>query len=151
MPSSGLKDHIESPDISLNEHMRRRHYELADALKTRRAYYLDTKYWIIIRDVVAGIRSSDPEIALLNVLRSQVAAGEAFCPISESTFAELFKQRDPVTRKATAELIDELSLDVSLIPFEERVKVELQAYIYSHVPVLSVPIPEIADSGATDQ
>lgn len=123
--------------------MHRRHMGLATAMETRRAYYLDTKYWIIIRDVVAGIRSTEPEIELLRVLRLHVAAGEAFCPISESTFAELYKQRDPRTRQATAALIDELSLGVSLIPFEERVRAEIQGFIYSHFRGLGISAPQI--------
>jgi len=131
-PSSTLQDHLDSPDITLGEHMRRRHMDLATAMRTRRAYYLDIKYWIIIRDVVVGIRTTEPEIALLRTLRSHVAAGKAFCPISESTFAELFKQRDPKTRQATAMLIDELGLGVSIVPFEERVMAEIRAFIYRH-------------------
>lgn len=142
-PSSTLQHHLDSPDVALSEHMRRRHIDLATTIKSRRAYYLDTKYWIIIRDVVAGLRTTEPEVALLRTLRAHVAAGEAFCPISDSTFAELFKQRDPRTRQATARLIDELGLGVSIVPFEERVRNEIMVFIHGQLRAFGVSAPHI--------
>ena len=129
--SYGISRHLASPDISLGEHVRRQQRELGDALQMRRAIYLDQKFWIILRDVAAGRRSTPDEIALLALLKEQVASGAAFCPISESTFTELFKQEDAATRAATAQLIDELSLGVSLIAYDERLALELEHFIHS--------------------
>ncbi|EPX94545.1 hypothetical protein C404_28100 [Ralstonia sp. AU12-08] len=122
---------MESPDVSLGEHVRRRKRELGDALQARRAIYLDQKFWIILRDVAANRRTTPDEVALLALLKEQVASGIAFCPISESTFMELFKQEDAETRAATAQLIDELSLGVSLVAYDERLALELEHFIQS--------------------
>ncbi|WP_175699229.1 hypothetical protein [Burkholderia ambifaria] len=129
--SYGISRHLASPDISLGEHVRRQQRKLGDALQLRRSIYLDQKFWIILRDVLAGRRSAPEEIALLALLKEQVASGTAFCPISESTFTELFKQEDSATRAETAQLIDELSLGVSLIAYDERLALELEHFIQS--------------------
>ncbi len=138
---SALQRHLASPDVTLETHVRRCHAALAQELRTRRVIYLDTKYWIILRDIVAGVRTANPEIELLDVLRGLVSAGKAFCPLSESTFAEMLKQSDERTRIATAKIIDELSLGVSLVPFEQRVAMELRTFIYGQCRDLGAPEP----------
>ena len=138
---SALQRHLASPDVTLGTHVRSCHAALAEELRFRRVIYLDTKYWIILRDVIAGIRMADQELELLRILRELVSAGKAFCPLSESSFAEMFKQSDERTRKATARVIDELSLGVALIPFEHRVAMELRAFIYGQCRDLGAPEP----------
>lgn len=138
---SALQRHLASPDVTLETHVRRCHAALAQELRTRRIIYLDTKYWIILRDIVAGVRTANPEIELLDVLRGLVSAGKAFCPLSESTFAEVLKQSDERTRIATTKIIDELSLGVSLVPFEQRVAMELRTFIYGQCRDLGAPEP----------
>jgi hypothetical protein len=44
-------------DLLLKAHVRRRQIELAESLKPKRAIYLDTKFWIILRDIVLGLRT----------------------------------------------------------------------------------------------
>ncbi|WP_286075855.1 hypothetical protein [Stenotrophomonas sp. 59] len=136
---SALQQHLASPDVTLETHVRRCHAGLDEELRPRRIIYLDTKYWIILRDVVAGVRTADPETELLGALRGLVSTGKAFCPLSESTFAEMLKQSDKRTRIATAKIIDELSLGVALIPFEQRVAMELRTFIYGQCRDLGVP------------
>lgn len=126
----GIKEHLASPDISLGAHMRRRQRELGESLQSRRAIYLDQKFWIILRGVAAGERRAPDEVTLLQLLKQAVASGIAFCPISESTFAELVKQEDAATRLATAQLIDELSLGISLIAYDERIELELEHFVH---------------------
>ncbi len=130
MPKS-IDQHRASPDVSIDEHVRRRQLELAQSLEQKQAIYLDLKFWIILRDVAAGLRTAAQEIELLHLLRKLVAGGKAICPISDSTFVEVFKHRDSRTRKATADLIDELSQGVTIIPFELRVGTELAHFIHS--------------------
>lgn len=121
--------HRASPHVSFIEHVQNSQLALADSLKGRKAIYLDTKYWVILRNAVIGATARVDGTALLLRLRDLVTAGRAFCPISESTFAELFKQADPKTRRVTATLIDELGLGVTLVPFYDRIPLELQYLI----------------------
>src|SRR5882724_1019711 len=126
-----IPDHSAAPRLSIDKYVRQRQIELAVDLERKKAVYLDVKFWIILRDIAAGRRTGSGEIQLLHSLRESVSKGIVFCPVSDSTFAELLKQSDPITRKATARLIDDLSLGVAIIPFESRVGTELAHFIYS--------------------
>lgn len=99
-------------------------------LASRKAIYLDLRFWILLREA-ARHGQSEAAVKMLAALRALVTSGVAYCPISDSIFLELFKQTDGVTRAATAELIDELSLGVTLMPFEVRVGTELAHYARS--------------------
>lgn len=130
--TSDIERHLESPEVSLGEHVKCRQLELSDELDARRAIYLDLKFWIILRDVLMGKRNRPEEVELLQLLRRLVEEKRAYCPISETTFIELLKQQDLATRCATGELIDELGLGVSLISFEERMELEISSFVYKH-------------------
>lgn len=129
--NSTLKEHLASPEVLLDGHVRRRHSELARKLETRQAIYLDQKFWIALRQIAAAKHPTADQRELLDLLRTRVSTGRAFCPISESTFIELLKQEDHKSREATARLIDELSLGVSLIPFDIRMCIEIEHFIYA--------------------
>ncbi len=116
---------------SLENFVKRRQIELALTLEGKKAIYLDLKFWIILRNAAANKHTDYQEIKLLELLKEQVANGKVFCPISESTFTEIFKQRDAFTRLATAQLVDDLSLGVALIPFDLRINTELAHFVYS--------------------
>jgi hypothetical protein len=103
-------------DVSLDAYVRARQVELAKSLRRRRAIYLDIKFWIILRDVVMGLGTAPAEQELLSLLREGVAEDSIFCPISDTTFAELLKKADVESRRLAAALIDELSIGVTLIP-----------------------------------
>jgi hypothetical protein len=118
-------------DLPLQEHVRMRQIELAQSLEPKKAIYLDIKFWIIMRDVVVGRRTHHADRELLSLLRKGLAEGTLFCPISDSTFAELLKQSDVKSREVTAHLIDELSLGVTLIPFDMRAGTELAHLLHS--------------------
>ncbi|MGV8932397.1 MAG: hypothetical protein ACOH1R_09875 [Luteimonas sp.] len=113
---------------------------MTQSLTDRQAIYLDTKFWLILRDTVLGTRVTEESQTLLVLLRQKVACGKGFCPISETTFMELLKQRDPRTILATSQLIDELSLGMSLIPFEQRAAMELRCFVHRFHPE-PVPAP----------
>jgi hypothetical protein len=128
---STIDEHQASPEIPLAQHVRRSQLALARTLQGRKAVYLDVKYWIMLRNA-ATAKSADPSVMeLLATLRELATSEKALCPISESTFAELFKQRDERTRRATAALIDELSGGVALIPFCDRMTMEVEHFIQS--------------------
>ena len=82
---------------------------------------------------MTGLRSTAAEIALLSLLREGASKGRVFCPISDSTFRELPKKADVKSREVTADLIDELSLGVTLIPYDLRAGTELAHFLHSSV------------------
>lgn len=125
-----IADHLLHPEVTIDEHFRRSLIALGRSLAPRRAIYLDTKFWILLRDA-----ERFPDRAegadLLDLLRRGVADGTLFCPISESVFVELMKQSDPGSRLATASLIDELSLGVTLIEQDMRLATEIAHAMYA--------------------
>lgn len=117
--------HLQHPEISLDRYVRSKILVTADRVLARKRVYLDTRFWILMRDVSLG-RSKDPLHDLIFTgLRELVAAGKVICPINADTLAELLKQRDATTRMVTAKLIDEFSLGAALQSAEERVRTEL--------------------------
>lgn len=69
-------------------------------------------------------------LELLRLLRQGVADGQLICPISETVFLELMKQRGDSTRLlATAKLIDELSLGATLMRSDARIGTEVRSFL----------------------
>ena len=127
----GIERHRATPHISTDQHVKNRIVRLGRSLDGRAAIYLDTKFWIRLRDADMGIPAMDGAGELLDLLRDLTKAGKVFCPISASVFVEVMKQSDGNTRLATARVIDELSLGVTLIAKERRAKTELAHFIHS--------------------
>src|ERR671915_135308 len=126
-----ITEHRANPDISLERHVKSRVVELGRLLDNRTAIYLDTKFWILLRDCAAG-RNKDPAAQeLLQRLRKLVQDGKAFCPIGESTFCEFLKQDDVNSRLETARIVDELGLGVALLEHRTRLGTEISHFVHS--------------------
>ncbi len=117
--------------MTIDDYVRRKQIELGQSLDRKVPIYLDMNFWITVRDVIADVHKASHKTEFVHLLRDAVAAGVVFCPISESIFVELLKQRNATSRRATAELIDELSLGVTLIPAKVRGATELVHFIRS--------------------
>jgi hypothetical protein len=115
-PAISVLPDIRTP-MTIERHSRARQIELGKSLVGRRKIYLDARFWIIVRDIALGIRSEAAARKLLHHLRRGVASGRLICPVSASMFVELMKQPySPGRRIGTAQLIDQLSLGVSIMP-----------------------------------
>lgn len=124
--------HRATPDVSIDEYVRRRDIELGEWTMARERVYLDKCFWIDLRDARIN-RTEDPLLhELLHGLIQGVTQGRRVCPISDVLFLELLKQSDPKTRVATAELIDELSCGVTLIPHPTRVETEVAHFFHAN-------------------
>lgn len=116
--------------MSIERHSRARQIELGRSLTSRRKIYLDMRFWIIARDTALGIRTEPAARKLLHHLRRGVANGRLICPISASMFIELMKQPySPGRRIGTAQLIDELSLGISMIPSRIVMGTEIHSFL----------------------
>jgi hypothetical protein len=123
--------HRANPEVSIDQHVERRVVALGRSLDDRTAIYLDTKFWIILRDCAAGKRTDAAALELLHRLRTLVAKGKVFCPISESHLYEFLKQDDMNSRLETARIVDELSLGVALINERMRMGTEVARFVQS--------------------
>lgn len=121
--------HRNEPGKSLDAYLKERRLALGTSIADRHKIYLDTKYWLLLRDYRLG-RSENPAIARLSfLLEDGVRSGKLICPMSADIFLEILKQTDPVTLKCSVELIDTLSKGVSVLAPEERGQMELLHFV----------------------
>ena len=120
-----LAYHKLHPEVSLERYVRAKVIETADRSLARKRIYLDTRYWVALRDVQLQRARNAIDKELLDTLIQLVRGGKAICPINANLFAELLKQRDEKTRLATAQVIDELSLGIGIQSEDERVGTEI--------------------------
>jgi hypothetical protein len=158
-----LLNGVDPLPASIHAYLRERQLGLAADLATRTPIYLDTRFWVDLRkasDAGSGSRA----YSLLGALRAAVHEGRAFCPISASTFCELLQHADLDVRVATARIVDELSLGVSLVSPDELLVSEAtwllertidRPFDPQHLPLwtrlshsLGVIIPEISGLAA---
>ncbi len=128
---SSFELHRSQPEITFDSHVRNKKIELGRSLDSLQAIYLDTRYWIFIRDALLGNPQDTIHTSLLSCLRKLVADRKIFCPISDITLIEILKQTDVTSKRTLALLVDELSLGVSFCPEQERVGTELAHFLYS--------------------
>lgn len=122
---STFEAHLASSTISYEQYRRQKELECADLVAARRSFYLDTRFWVHLRDADLGKPIPPVYNQLLCELRRGVNEGRIVCPFAADMLAEVYKQSDPTTRLATARLIDELSLNISLQSEPERLATEL--------------------------
>lgn len=100
--------------------------KLADSLLNKTRIYLDTNYWIKLRDQAL---SNDLENQkLLNLTTVLVNERNCIFPISQITFLEVCKQTDLHTRSKTFEIIDRLSGGYSTITIEELIYLQVRLF-----------------------
>jgi hypothetical protein len=125
-----FEEHQKNPEISVNKYIREKCIELSNFVLSHKIVYLDTKFWIIIRDVSLGRNKNEAENDLYKKIIELAESKKCIFPISQDTFLEVLKQQDKETLKETARLIDSLSKGVSLISLEERIAVEISHFLY---------------------
>lgn len=122
---STFDKHKKEPETTVYEYLRRKCIQLGKYVLTRKIVYLDTKFWIIIRDVSIGRRTTKIEKGFYRKVIELEQQGKCIFPINEDIFIEVFKQTDPMTLDETLRLIDLLSKGVSLINLDDRISLEI--------------------------
>jgi hypothetical protein len=124
-----LKRHESTPEVSTSSYFWTRVAELRDVWDGKHRLYLDTKYWVLLREAVLGRPKIPIHTEILETLRSLVQAGKVICPLSDAAYVEVMQQSDTSTRECTARLIDELSLGIALQTEEYRVRTEMFEFL----------------------
>ena len=125
-----IGDHLQCPRTTFSEHVRASETQLGESIAHRESIYLDTNFWILLRDASRRKKGSTAT-TLLSLLRRAVDDGKVLCPISSALFVELMRQDSLPSRIGTAGTIDELSMGVTVVGFEERIAVEIDHLIRS--------------------
>ena len=123
-----FRAHVQSSHVTFSEHVRKFELRLGESIAHRERIYLDTNFWILLREANRKGNSSRAT-TLLALLRRAVSDGKVVCPISCSIFVELMRQSWLSSRIDTARIIDELSLGITVVGFEERVAAEIEHLI----------------------
>lgn len=126
---ASFEQHRAEPHVTVESHVRRLRLALGESIAERTAVYLDTRYWIFLRDAALRRPQQPVHLELLSTLRAAIASGRAFCPLSTATFLELLKQTIPESRRVAAEIVDELSLGVALCDEYERMTKEICCFL----------------------
>lgn len=76
--SASFERHLKSPEAAVVDRYRLLRKKVAETVRGRRRIYLDTRYWVFIRE--AGLdRSKKPEHeAILKVLKERVSSGRRY-------------------------------------------------------------------------
>lgn len=136
-----LEAHRREPHVTWNAHRRTRQAEFWRMVEPRKRIYLDTRYWVFLRDAVMGRAKRPVHGDLLAVLQRLVTSGTAICPLSDSAMFELHKQTDPDTRVAMARVMDALSVGATIQNGMERMRTELVRFFYRVIVEQRVPGP----------
>ena len=78
------------------------------AALNRHRVYLDTKYWIFMRDAALG-KSTSVQLKIYELLKALVAKQVAICPLSYHVFSELMNIGDEQKRLNTALVLRQYS------------------------------------------
>src|ERR1700676_30878 len=97
---------------NLGEYVRAQRKTLAGRMATLTRIYLDTNFWLFVRDAYAGRARNDTHRLLYEKLLHLVSSGKAICPATDTVLHEVFHQNDFTTRLMTATVIDELSAGI---------------------------------------
>ena len=127
-----VRQHAHWPAGAITKHIYEAEASLGASLARKHPVYLDTKYWILLRDADRHTgRQAASSTELLRLLRKGAADGILFVPVSEAVVLELLKQDDLSSRLATAALIDELSRGVTVMQEERRIATEIAYFVLS--------------------
>lgn len=120
-----IERHRSQPDVSVQHYLHILKSKLSGEIVGRRRIYLDTKYWVLLRDADLGRAKNSYLPKILALLRDLVSRGVVICPLSDAAYIESMQQTDVETRLATAALMDELSCGVAIVTEKTRARMEL--------------------------
>jgi hypothetical protein len=125
--------HLKEPEKTFNEYLKERKLEFGQSIKKIKKIYLDTKFWLLIREACLDRARNPSQKELFDLICDLSQNKEIICPISEDVFVEIIKQTDAATLKASIELIDKFSNGITLVSQEERWQTEVFHFIRSSV------------------
>lgn len=99
---------------TIEDYSQRFRIKIGEMVLQKRRFYLDTRYWIFMREASLG-RATEIQKKIYGHLCSLVRTGVAICPLSPHIFIELMKQGNREKRLSTARVMDELSQQVCFI------------------------------------
>lgn len=128
---ANFASHKGQPQVSPAAHFHSLCLDVGRLAASKTRIYLDSCYWIMLRDAASGNARRQEHSSILELLRMLVHAGSVICPVSDAVYVETMQASDRETRLATAYLLDELSQGICLRTEYERVTMELAEFMRS--------------------
>ncbi|HET6762888.1 MAG TPA: hypothetical protein VFH27_04425 [Longimicrobiaceae bacterium] len=125
----GVEFHRHHPEISPDAYLHAKELALGGDMLKRTRIFLDTRYWLLIRDHLRGKQPREQIGRLYEALLTLVTSKRAICPVSVTVVGEVLKQNDPDSRAATAEVMDRLSESVVIQPEMRRIRREVRSFV----------------------
>ncbi|WP_369926572.1 hypothetical protein [Xanthomonas sp. NCPPB 2632] len=126
---ANLARHRAHPEVSPEIYFHGLCTQLGNRVAPKTKIYLDTCYWVVMREASSGKPRQPEHAVLLDLLRQLVRSGRAVCPVSDAAYIETMQHAALEVRRATAAVMDELSDGVCLRTEPERVSMELKRFM----------------------
>ncbi|MCH7666803.1 MAG: hypothetical protein IH936_12830 [Acidobacteria bacterium] len=98
---ASFERHRAGGHVTAQEYKSAKRYQLGQIVMEKERIYLDTNFWIGLRDVKLG-KDCDPRYStLLGLLLSLVESERAVVPLTNHLADEIFRQKDKQTRATT--------------------------------------------------
>lgn len=118
---------------AMENHSEQFRLRLGQEVEGKYRFYLDTKYWIYLRNASEDGCASEIHKRIYDKLLSFVSTGMAICPLSPHSFFELLNIGDRQTRLSTARVMDELSQQICFISPIDIIGQELLVFVRNSV------------------
>lgn len=119
-----------------------RHHQTLAFRQGRTCIYLDTKWWIRLREARFSSNPRPDELRILDKLWELVDADVIVCPASGAVIEEVLRQTDMTTRLATASIMDMLSCGIAFTSMQQQAIYEMSAWLARNATgVPHVPAP----------
>jgi hypothetical protein len=89
---ANLAKHKATPDVSPADFFRLLSDELGRRVLAKEHIYLDTCFWVLLRDAKMGRPRKPEHTEILGHLRARVHAGSTACPVSDAAYVEVMQQ-----------------------------------------------------------
>ncbi len=117
--------HLTQRGTTYAEYSKKKRVELGLSILPKVRIYLDTKYWIYCRDALYGNPQKSSHGKIYSLLSDLTERDEVLCPGNWTILEELFKQKDSISRKKTALVIEAFSHNVMLEAYPLLVRIEM--------------------------
>lgn len=116
---------IQASGLNLDQYLHCRKTAFHKKATSRVRIYLDTKYWIYLRDALKGSPQKPLHTDILNLIFELHGSGIIQLPVSDVNIMEVSNQSDISGRSSIGSLMDRLSNGLALLPYRERVSYEI--------------------------
>ena len=130
--TAGLDPLVDDPSIDSDIYLRDLRRRVAEFALSRHRIYLDTNYWIWLRDAAFRRPKQPVHAELWRRLWSLARSGRVICPVSYPVYTEVMKQ-DDVSRRRTACIVDRLCGRVCIVDQFSRIRAQLSHFVWTQL------------------